>query len=37
MLNIATVLVLSGVLIILVYEYKSMIRREWGENYKSFF
>ena len=37
MLEMATVLVICGVLIVIAYEYTSMIRREWGENTKSFF
>ena len=38
MLEMATVLVATGVLIIIAYEFSFMIeKREWGENTKSFF
>lgn len=38
MLTIATVLVACGILIIIAYEMKSLLmKREWGENSKSFF
>ena len=38
MLEIAVVLTISGVLMILAYEFRFMFRkRKWGENRKSFF
>ncbi len=37
MFEMATVLVASGVLIVIAYEFTHMLRREWGENSKSFF
>lgn len=39
MLEMATVLVLSGVLMIIAYEFTLLFnrKREWGENQKSFF
>jgi len=37
MLEMASVLVLSGILMIIAYELSFYTRREWGENQKSFF
>ena len=38
MLEMATVLVICGLLMIIAYEFTCNIRkREWGENSKSFF
>ena len=38
MIEMATVLLASGLLIIIAYEFSCMIKkREWGENTKSFF
>jgi Tfp pilus assembly protein PilE len=37
MLEMLTVLVASGILIIIAYEFSYQQRREWGENSKSFF
>lgn len=39
MLEMATVLVSSGVLMIIAYEFTFLMgkKREWGENYRSFF
>jgi len=37
MLEMATVLVASGVLIIIAYEFTFTLKREWGENQKNFF
>ncbi len=37
MYEMATVLIASGILIVIAYELTSMLRREWGENSKSFF
>jgi len=38
MLEMATVLVASGVLMIIAYEFAFMLRkREWGENSRNFF
>ena len=33
----ASVLLASGVLMVLAYEFTFLQKREWGENYKSFF
>ena len=38
MLEMATVLVATGVLMIIAYEFShAMQKREWGENFKSIF
>ena len=37
MFEMATVLIASGILIVIAYEFTYMLRREWGENTKSFF
>ncbi len=37
MFEMATVLIASGVLIVIAYEFTLTVRREWGENSKSFF
>jgi len=37
MLEMAIVLSLCALLIAISYEYTSIIKREWGENSKSFF
>ncbi len=37
MFEMATVLIASGILIVIAYEFTYMLRREWGENSKSFF
>ena len=37
MIEMASVLLASGVLMVLAYEFAYMQKREWGENYKSFF
>ena len=37
MFEMATVLVASGVLIMIAYEFNVTLKREWGENQKSFF
>ena len=38
MLEMATVLVVTGILIIIAYEFSlAMQKREWGENSKSIF
>jgi len=39
MLEMATVLIASGTLIIIAYEFAILLqqKREWGENHKNFF
>ncbi len=37
MIEMASVLLASGVLMILAYEFAFLQKREWGENHKSFF
>jgi len=37
MLEMASVLVASGVLMIIAYEFSFTHKREWGENRKSIF
>ena len=37
MLEMASVLIASGVLMIIAYEFSFTQRREWGENHKSIF
>ena len=37
MFEMAIVLGASGILIMIAYEFTFMLRREWGENSKSFF
>ncbi len=37
MLEMASVLIGSGILMIIAYEFSFLSKREWGENYKSVF
>ncbi len=39
MFEMATVLIASGLLMVIAYEFTSVFnkKREWGENYRSFF
>jgi hypothetical protein len=37
MLEMSVVLLACGILMMVAYEFSFMIRREWGENQKSFF
>ena len=37
MIEMAIVLMACGILIAVAYEYTAIMRREWGENSKSFF
>ena len=37
MLEMTSVLVASGILMLIAYEFSALSRREWGENYKNVF
>lgn len=37
MIEMASVLLASGILMVLAYEFSTSQRREWGENSKSIF
>lgn len=37
MIEMASVLLASGILMVLAYEFAILPRREWGENHKSIF
>ena len=37
MIEITVMLVVSGFFIIVAYELRSLLKRRWGENSKSFF
>ena len=37
MLEMATVLTATGILMVIAYEFTFISKREWGENHKSIF
>ena len=37
MIEMASVLLASGILMFIAYEFTFLSKRKWGENYKSFF